>query len=149
MATGVVKNKCTFHHLQPGVKYRVRVRAVDGQGNLGPYSNAVDIIAGIGSAARASDAVASLTVVAYQQGVKVAWNAHANARGYEVYVTEGATTPADPDPTNKAQLKYRGNATEVIIKSTATYVVKAKVVWYDQWGRTSSGTAMGSATASA
>jgi hypothetical protein len=147
MATGAVKNKYTFHGLQAGVKYRVRVRAVDGQGNVGPYSNALDIIAGIGSTSRPSNAVTGLVVAGYQQAVRVSWNGVAAAKGYEVYVTEAAGTPPDPDPTNKAQLYYRGNATSILVKSTTGYNVKAKVLWYDEWGRTSSATAMGSAAA--
>jgi predicted phage tail protein len=149
MATGAVRNTYTFHNLQAGVKYRIRVRAVDGQGNKGSYSSPVDIIAGIGSDSQPSSAVTGLTVTSYPLGVQVAWNAQANARGYEVYVTESSGTPPDPDPSNKAQLYYRGNATSILVKSQSGYNVKVKVLWYNQYGRLSSGVASGSGTASA
>lgn len=139
----------TFHNLQPGLKYRVRVRAIDGEGNAGPYSNPADIISGIGSTSQPSDSVQSLVVSGYPLGVKVTWNAHASAKGYEVYVTEGppGDGPADPDPSNKAQLYYRGNAIQVLVKATSGNTVKVKVLWYDQFGRLSTGYASGQGTA--
>jgi len=136
----------TFHDLQPGVKYRVRVRALDGNGNVGAYSNPVDIIAGLGSSSQASSAVASLTVVGYPLGVKASWNVMTGAQGYEIYMTEGSAPP-DPDPSNKAQLVYRGNSNDVIVQATPGNTVKIKVLWYDQFGRMSTGVAAAEAKA--
>jgi len=147
MATGAVKNKYTFHNLQPGVKYRVRIRAIDGEGNKGDYSNPVDIIAGIGSSSRPSDAVSGLTVSDYDKGVEVSWNVKSNARGYEVYTTEGDGSQPDPDPTNKAHLYYRGNATRILVKADSLKVVKVRVYYYNEFGWTSSGYASGQAAA--
>lgn len=147
MATGAVKNKYTFHNLQPGIKYRIRIRAIDGEGNKGDYSSPIDIIAGMGSGTRPSDAVGGLVVSGYEGGADVSWNTKSNARGYEVYMTEGDGSQPDPDPTNKAQLYYRGNAIRVLIKSKAGNVVKVRVYYYDEFGWTSSGYASGQATA--
>jgi len=147
MATAAVKNKCTFHNLQPGIKYRIRIRAIDGEGNKGEYSNPVDIIAGIGSSSRPTDAVTGLVVSAYDKGVEVSWNTKENARGYEVYMREGDGSQEDPDPTNKAHLYYRGNGTRVMIKTASSKVVKVRVYYYNEFGWTSSGYASGQATA--
>lgn len=136
----------TFHGLLPGVKYRVRLRAVDGEGNVGPYSNPVDIIAGLGSTSQPTSPVASLVVIGYPLGVKATWNAMSGAKGYEVYSTKGVSPP-DPDPSNKQHLIYRGNSNELVIKAENDDVVKVKVVWYDQFGRKSTGIASGQATA--
>ena len=132
----------TFHDLQPGIKYRVRVRAVDGEGNVGPYSAPVDIIAGLGATAQPSAAVSGLTVKDYPLGVEVTWNAQAGAAGYELYATKGSTPP-DPDPSDRAHLHYRGNATKTVIKAQNNDTVKVKLVWYDQFGRKSTGIAAG------
>lgn len=132
----------TFHGLLPCVKYRLRVRAVDGEGNVGPYSNPVDIIAGLGSTSQPTSPVASLVVTDYPLGVKVTWNAMTGAKGYEVYSTKGAA-PGDPDPSNKQHLIYRGNSNELIIKAENDDTVKVKVLWYDQYGQKSTGIASG------
>ncbi len=137
----------TFHGLPPGVKFRARVRAVDGQGNFGSYSDPVDIISGIGSSAQPSNAVSGLVVSGYSLGVQASWNSEANARGYEVYVTKGSGTPIDPDPSNPDHLYYRGNATSLMIKASNGHTVKVKVLWYDQFGRKSTGIASGSGQA--
>lgn len=141
------QQKVIFNGLRPGVKYRIRVRAVDGEGNVGSYSNAVDIIAGLGSDSQSSAAVTGLVVTDYPLGVDVTFNDMANAMGCEIYVTRGVVEPPAPDTNDKSHLYYRGDATRVIVKAKDNEIVKVKVVWYDQFGRKSTGIASGQGTA--
>jgi hypothetical protein len=61
-------------------------------------------------------------------------------------MTRGVS-PSDPDPTNKAHLFYRGNAISLTVMAANNDVVKIKVLWYDQYGRYSTGIASSSAEA--
>ena len=141
------QQQVTFHGLRPGVKCRIRIRAMDGEGNLGPYSDPVDIVAGLGDIPQSHDALAGVNVAGCPLGVVVQWNAKAEAKGYEIYATKGQTSPPDPDPSDKTQLVYRGNARKVTIKAEDNDIVKVKILWYDQFGRKSLGVNLASATA--
>lgn len=139
----------TFHNLKPGIKYRIRVRAVDGEGNIGAYSNPVDIIAGIGSENQLQVVDPNLQVADAEGGVIAEYNEvedtryHGDgvARGYELYATESSTDPPpDPDhnPYDPKQLKYRGTARKVFIKAVAGNYVKVLLTCYDLFGRRAS-----------
>ena len=133
----------TFHNLQAGVKYRVRVRAVDGEGNVGAYSNPVDIIAGIGNKSQLNVSGYNLSLNAVANGVHVNWDEVPDTRyhddgvaaGYELYFTQGSSTPPDPTPGNAAQLRYQGNGRYAFIPATSTYYVKVLIRCYDIFGR--------------
>ena len=134
------QRQISFHGLTAGVKYRIRVRAVDGQGNVGPYSDSADIIAGLGDTSQPSTPVSGLSVADRTLGVDVQWSEMSGAHGYMVFATSGSTPP-DPDPSNLTHLVYKGRGNKTHIKAEADYIVKVLVIWYDEFGRKSTGQA--------
>jgi hypothetical protein len=143
MATGAVKHTTTVHGLQAGRKYRVRVRAIDGSGNAGPYSTAGDIIAGIGSQSQFAMPNPNLVVSDAAGGVYAEWDEVVDTRyhgdgvagGYELYVTSASGTPADPTAGDAKQFRYRGPARRVFLAAPAGYNVKVLLRCYDIFGR--------------
>lgn len=137
-----VHNQYSFYNQKPGVNFRVRVRAVDSSGEIGPWSDYVDVVAGItGSTA---PTMTSLTVTPVKGGVEVNWNAVAGGRGYLIFATRGEM-PVEPSHTNRVHLFWQGAGLRCFIRADSGDTVKVRAICYDDVGQVSSNYTEGSA----
>lgn len=85
----------TFLNLRAGVKYWVKVRAVDGRGNMSDFCSPVSIVAG--NENLPSPVQPILMCESATNAVKIQWDTDPNAIGYEVFVRESADPGTNPD----------------------------------------------------
>jgi hypothetical protein len=136
MAQAEVRPDKTFHSIPPGLKFNVRVRAIDGNGNRGEYSDPVQVI--VGQTGRSQLTMSAITVIGFPTyAVRVSWNSVQGAEGYVLYATKGVS-PDDPDINDRSQIAYSGPGLEAIIAAEAGHTVKVRAVCYDETGWRSS-----------
>lgn len=84
----------TFHSLTAGIRFRIRVRAVDlsVKHNTSAWSSYADIIGGVGT----SLTMGALTLTELEGGLLVSWTSVPYARGYEMYWKDGIPVPTPP-----------------------------------------------------
>jgi hypothetical protein len=97
-SASAIRTDVTFQNLTPGVKYRIKVRAVDMAGNVSGFA-ALDIIAGGPKQIPESctDAIENLAVSAQDQGIKIVFDIK-TAYQDKVAGTEVVWTDDDSEP---------------------------------------------------
>ena len=131
MAQETVRSERLIQGLVPGRKYNVYIRAVDGNGNMGRWSDPAQVIAGITGRARLSMG-GTLNLSAVNQGVRVSWDAVTGAKGYVVYATFNSVNW--PDITTVDDIMHQGRSRNIVIPADNGDTLKVRVLCYDQAG---------------
>jgi len=133
----------TFQNLTPGVKYRIKIRAVDKAGNLSAFDSA-DIIAG--GAKQIPDTCADLldgnpVITADDDGIRISWAIKSEyvdkICGIEICYTDDGTTP---DFANKNHRRIFSDRNICVLPAKmssddVTVTVKAKMRGVDVTGQ--------------
>jgi len=124
----------TFRDLRPGVKYWIKVRAVDGRGNMSDWCPVVSIVAGGESLPTPDKPVVTLTTAT--NAVEITWDRDDKAHGYEVYARENADPGSSP---SEDYLLGIYKSTRVVYNTpssgvTGSYTVYVRVRGYNKAG---------------
>lgn len=134
----------TFQNLTPGVKYRVKVRAIDNCGNLSNFIQD-DVIAG--GSKEIPDACADVldsepTITADDDGIRINWAVKSEYQekviGFEFCWTDDGVTNPDFDNKNHRQIFTKRNFIVLPAKMSsedATITIKAKMRAVDRSGQ--------------
>lgn len=133
LSTGEIPTSCTFHNLQPNVKYLVQVAAVDRYNNISPIVSAEVISGGSFPALTAGDITLNPLTV-HLNGVYISWNVSDEVLNYIARFQVFADTQSFTDLTSD-RLKYEGLGTTCQLPANSMLFIKLKAI--DIIGRSS------------
>jgi len=133
LSTGEIPTGYTFHNLQPNVKYRVQVAAVDRFHNLSPIVSAEVISGGSFPALTAGDITLN-PLLLHLNGVSVSWNVNSAVLDVVSRFQVFADTQSFTDLTSD-RLKYEGLGTTCFIPADSMLYIKIRAI--DLLGRPS------------
>lgn len=121
----------TFLNLKPGLRYFVKVRAIDGRGNISDWSEIKSIVAGMKVKPVKPIPIARSAT----NSVEISWDLDENAQGYEVFCRENGDPGVNPDRIYLYAL-VRSNKVVYSVPSTGTtgYSVTARVRAFNSTG---------------
>jgi len=143
MAEEAVKNKRIIHGQLPGLRANVYVRAIDGNGNKGDWSEPVEVTAGMTGRSQL-EMSGSLTLAAAAQGVRVSWDSVSGAFGYIVFANVNNVNYPDVDTID--DIFYQGRSRNIVIPAENGDSLKVRVMCYDAIGWRSSDYIQGTET---